>query len=63
MAEKNFMNFEDELMSWDSSFIRVIGIKHGLLNGKSVTEQPENSSFVFVVSKNGRITIDEIQYS
>lgn len=62
MAEKKFLKFEDDLIIWDSSFIRLIGIRHGLLTGQSLTERPENGSFVFVAGKNGRVTIDEIPY-
>lgn len=49
-------------MIWDSPSIKLVGIKHGLLTGQSITEQLENSSFVFVVSKDSRISIDEIPY-
>lgn len=49
-------------MIWDSSFIRLIGVKHGLLIGQSITEQLENGSFVFIISKNSQIRIDDIPY-
>ena len=62
MAEKKFLKFEDDLMIWDSSFIRLIGVKHGLLTGQSITEQLENASFVFIISKNSQIRINEIPY-
>lgn len=62
MIEKNILQFQNDLIVWDATFIKLIGIKHGLLINQSITEQLENSSFVFVVSKSGRITIDKIPY-
>lgn len=56
------MAIEEELMFWDRVSIDIVNVRHGLLFRQQAEMLLDNSCFLFVVGRNGRITIDHDPY-
>ena len=56
------MDYSAEMMIWDSTIIKIINMKHGLLIGQEITVLYENSAFIYAIGNSGNITLDGKTY-
>ena len=56
------MDYSAEIMIWDSTIIRIINMKHGLLIEQEISVLYENSAFIFAIGNSGNITLEGKTY-
>ena len=56
------MDYSNEIRIWDSAVIKIINVKHGLLNAQSTSEFFENSAFIYALGNSGKFYSDGQTY-
>ena len=56
------MDYTNAMMVWDAVSVRITDVRHRLLIRQQVEEVDENSLFLFIFGKTGRIIVGERIY-
>ena len=52
------MDYTNAMMVWDAVSVRITDVRHRLLIRQQVEEVDENSLFLFIFGKTGRIIVE-----
>jgi iron complex transport system substrate-binding protein len=56
------MNHQQDVIVWNTASLHIVDVKHGLLIRRQATELFENSVFLYVHGKSGRVQIEDAPY-